>query len=223
MRKERVGFAVCGSFCTHAQVLKELETLVQLYETVIPIASEISAFTDTRFGTSDDLMERLEDLTGHEVLCDIPSVEPIGPKGLLDVLVIAPATGNTLAKLAAGITDTAVTMAAKAHLRNGRPVVIAMASNDGLAAGARNIGELLVRKNYYFVPFGQDNAQGKPSSLVADFSKIPETVEAALRGEQIQPVLLRLEGRGAGEIPHFFLWSHPAEIWNLDKIDKRGV
>ena len=162
------------------EVLAELEKLVQLYETVIPIASEISAFTDTRFGTSDDLMERLEDLTGHEVLCDIPSVEPIGPKGLLDVLVIAPATGNTIAKLAAGITDTAVTMAAKAHLRNGRPVVIAMASNDGLAAGARNIGELLVRKNYYFVPFGQDNARAKPSSLVADFSKIPETVEAAL-------------------------------------------
>ena len=140
MRKERVGFAMCGSFCTHEKVLAELEKLVQLYETVIPIASEISAFTDTRFGTSDDLMERLEDLTGHEVLCDIPSVEPIGPKGLLDVLVIAPATGNTIAKLAAGITDTAVTMAAKAHLRNGRPVVIAMASNDGLAAGARNIG-----------------------------------------------------------------------------------
>ena len=123
MRKERVGFAMCGSFCTHEKVLAELEKLVQLYETVIPIASEISAFTDTRFGTSDDLMERLEDLTGHEVLCDIPSVEPIGPKGLLDVLVIAPATGNTIAKLAAGITDTAVTMAAKAHLRNGRPVV----------------------------------------------------------------------------------------------------
>ena len=171
---------MCGSFCTHEKVLAELEKLVQLYETVIPIASEISAFTDTRFGTSDDLMERLEDLTGHEVLCDIPSVEPIGPKGLLDVLVIAPATGNTIAKLAAGITDTAVTMAAKAHLRN-----------DGLAAGARNIGELLVRKNYYFVPFGQDNARAKPSSLVADFSKIPETVEAALRGEQIQPLLLR--------------------------------
>ena len=185
MRKERVGFAMCGSFCTHEKVLAELEKLVQLYETVIPIASEISAFTDTRFGTSDDLMERLEDLTGHEGLWDIPSVEPLGPK------VIAPATGNTIAKLAAGITDTAVTMAAKAHLRNGRPVVIAMASNDGLAAGARNIGELLVRKNYYFVPFGQDNARAKPSSLVADFSKIPETVEAALRGEQIQPLLLR--------------------------------
>ena len=191
MRKERVGFAMCGSFCTHAQVLKALESLTGQFETVIPLVSELTAFTDTRFGTSDALMERLEDLTGQEVLCDIPSVEPIGPKGLLDVLVIAPATGNTIAKLAAGITDTAVTMAAKAHLRNGRPVVIAMASNDGLAAGARNIGELLVRKNYYFVPFGQDNAQSKPSSLVADFSKIPETVDAALRGEQIQPVLLR--------------------------------
>ena len=117
-------------------------------------------------------------------------MEPIGPKGLLDILVVAPATGNTVAKLAAGITDTAVTMAVKAHLRNGRPVVIALASNDGLAAGARNIGELLVRRNYYFVPFGQDNPVGKPSSLVADFSRIPETVDAALRGEQLQPVLL---------------------------------
>ena len=191
MRKERVGFAVCGSFCTHEKVLRALEEVTKLYETVIPIVSEISAFTDTRFGTSEDLMDRLEELTGREVLCDIPSVEPIGPKALLDVLVITPATGNTIAKLAAGITDTAVTMAAKAHLRNGRPVVIAMASNDGLAAGAKNIGELLVRKNYYFVPFGQDSAVMKPCSLVADFTKIPETVDAALRGEQLQPILLR--------------------------------
>ena len=122
---------------------------------------------------------------------DIPSVEPIGPKALLDVLVIAPATGNTLAKLAAGITDTAVTMAAKAHLRNGRPVVIALASNDGLSAGAKNIGELLVRKNYFFVPFGQDSAILKPCSLMADFSLLPQTINAALRGEQLQPVLLR--------------------------------
>lgn len=191
MRRERVGFAVCGSFCTHEKVLEALKKLTAIYETVIPIASENAAFTDTRFGTSDDLLEKLEDLTGHEVLCDIPSVEPIGPKGLLDVLVIAPATGNTIAKLAAGITDTTVTMAAKSHLRNGRPVVVAMASNDGLSAGARNIGELLVRKNYYFVPFGQDNAVQKPCSLMADFDKLPETVDAALRGEQLQPVLLR--------------------------------
>ena len=191
MRKERVGFAVCGSFCTHAKVLEALGEPVKEYETVIPIASEMSAFTDTRFGSADDLLGRLEELTGREVWYDIPSVEPIGPKKLLDVLVIAPATGNTVAKLAAGITDTAVTMAAKAHLRNGGPVVIALASNDGLSAGAKNIGELLVRKNYYFVPFGQDNAIQKPCSLVADFSKITETVDAALRGEQIQPLLLR--------------------------------
>ena len=191
MRTERVGFAVSGSFCTHEQVLKALEQLAAVYETVIPIASEASAFTDTRFGTSEELLERLEDLTGQEVLCDIPSVEPIGPKKLLDVLVIAPATGNTIAKLANGIADTAVTMAVKSHLRNGRPVVVAVSSNDGLAAGARNIGELLVRKNYYFVPFGQDNAAAKPCSLVADFGKIPETVDAALRGEQLQPLLLR--------------------------------
>ena len=191
MRTERVGFAVSGSFCTHEQVLKALEKLAAVYETVIPIASEASAFTDTRFGTSEDLLERLEDLTGQEGLWDIPSVESIGPKKLLDVLVIAPATGNTIAKLANGIADTTVTMAAKSHLRNGRPVVVAVSSNDGLSAGARNIGELLVRKNYYFVPFGQDNAAAKPCSLVADFGKIPETVDAALQGEQLQPVLLR--------------------------------
>ena len=191
MRTERVGFAVCGSFCTHEKVLHALADLTKLYETVIPIVSETAAFTDTRFGSSEDLMEKLEELTGRKVLCDIPSVEPIGPKGLLDILVIAPATGNTIAKRAAGITDTAVTMAAKAHLRNGRPVVIAMASNDGLSAGAKNIGELLVRKNYYFVPFGQDSAILKPCSLMADFTKLPETSDAALRGEQIQPILLR--------------------------------
>jgi len=191
VRKERVGFAVCGSFCTHAAVLGALKELTEQYETVIPIVSEISTFTDTRFGTADALLDQLEDLTGNEALCDIPSVEPIGPKGLLDVLVIAPATGNTIAKLAAGITDSTVTMAAKAHLRNERPVVVALASNDGLAAGARNIGELLVRKNYYFVPFGQDNALQKPNSLIADFTKIPETIDAALRGKQIQPVLLK--------------------------------
>ena len=191
MRKERVGFAVCGSFCTHEQVLHALEELVSIYETVIPIASENAAFTDTRFGTSDDLLEKLEEITGHEVLCDIPSVEPIGPQKLLDVLVIAPCTGNTAAKLAAGITDGPVTMAAKAHLRNGRPVVLALASNDGLSGGAKNIGELLNRKNYFFVPFGQDDPVKKPCSLVADFSQIVPAIEAALEGRQLQPILLR--------------------------------
>ena len=191
MRTERVGFAICGSFCTHGQVLESLKSLVRQYETVIPIVSEISASTDTRFGAAQDLIENLEAITGRKPLQGIRDVEPIGPKGLLDVLVIAPATGNTLAKLAAGITDTTVTMAAKAHLRNGRPVVVAVASNDGLSAGAKNIGELLVRKNYYFVPFGQDSAILKPSSLIADFARIPETVDSALRGEQIQPLLLK--------------------------------
>ena len=191
MREERIGFAMCGSFCTHEKVLEALKALTKEYKTVIPIVSENAAFTDTRFGTSQALLDELEHLTGQEVLCDIPSVEPIGPKKLLDVLVIAPATGNTIAKLAAGITDTAVTMAAKAHLRNGGPVVIAVASNDGLSAGAKNIGELLVRKNYYFVPFGQDGPIAKPCSLMADFDKILETVAAALRGEQLQPILLR--------------------------------
>ena len=191
MKKERVGFALCGSFCTHAAVLSVLEKMTEQYETIVPIVSDYAAFTDTRFGTSEDFLEQLEELTGNEILYDIKSVEPIGPQKLLDVLVIAPATGNTIAKLAAGISDTAVTMAAKAHLRNGRPVVVAVASNDGLSAGAKNIGELLNRKNYYFVPFGQDNARQKPSSLVADFDRIPETVESALKGEQIQPILLR--------------------------------
>ena len=188
MRKERVGFAVCGSFCTHTQVLKALEDLTERYETVIPIVSEISAFTDTRFGTSEALLERLEDLTGNEVLYDIPSVEPIGPKALLDVLVIAPATGNTIAKLATGITDTVVTMAAKAHLRNGRPVVLAVSSNDGLAAGAKNIGELLARKHYYFVPMYQDAPEAKPRSLAADYALLEDAVLAAYEGRQLEPI-----------------------------------
>ena len=189
MRKERIGFAMCGSFCTHGEVLRALERLAEEYETIIPIVSEISGDADTRFGTAEALLEKVEQITGRKPLRTITEVEPIGPKGLLDLLVIAPATGNTLAKLAAGITDTAVTMATKAHLRNGRPVVVAIASNDGLGAGAKNIGELLVRKNYYFVPFGQDAAFAKPTSLIADFGKLAETVDAALRGEQIQPIL----------------------------------
>ena len=140
---------MCGSFCTHEEVLEALRDLTERYETVIPILSETAASTDTRFGNAKELMDSLFQMTGKEPLCDIPAVEPIGPRKLLDVLVVAPATGNTLAKLASGITDTAVTMAVKAHLRNGRPVVLAVASNDGLSAGAKNIGELLVRRHYY--------------------------------------------------------------------------
>ena len=190
MKPIRMGFALCGSFCTHQKVLRQLESLKDTYD-IIPILSDAAAGEDTRFGTAAALREKLEALSGHPVIRTVTEAEPIGPKALLDVLVIAPCTGNTAAKLSCGITDTAVTMAAKAHLRNGRPVVLAIASNDGLSAGARNIGELLNRKNYYFVPFGQDDAQGKPRSLMADFSLIGPTAEAALEGRQLQPLLLK--------------------------------
>ena len=192
MKHTRVGFAICGSFCTHSKALQALEELTAAYDTVIPILSESSYSTDTRFGTAAALAARVRELTGREeIISTVREAEPIGPKALLDVLVIAPCTGNTAAKLAAGITDTAVTMAAKAHLRNGRPVVLALASNDGLSGGGRNIGELLNRKNYYFVPFGQDDPMKKPCSLVADFTTVLPTAEAALEGRQIQPILLR--------------------------------
>lgn len=190
MKTQRLGFALCGSFCTHRAVLEELEKLCAQYETVIPIVSEITAHTSTRFGEARAFLDRVEALTGRKVVDTVPTAEPIGPKKLLDVLVIAPCTGNTLGKLANGITDTAITMAAKAHLRNDRPVVIAMATNDGLSGAAKNIGELLVRKNYYFVPFGQDDPAGKPCSLMADFARIADTVELALAGRQLQPILL---------------------------------
>ena len=191
MKSQTVGFALGGSFCTHGVVLKELEKLCREYKTVLPIVSQACQTTDTRFGRAEDFLAQVERLTGHTAMRSIAEAEPIGPKKLLDVLVIAPCTGNTLAKLAAGVTDTPVTMAAKAHLRNDRPVVVAVATNDGLSAAARNIGELLVRKNYFFVPFGQDDPEKKPCSLMADFTRIGETVEAALEGRQIQPVLLR--------------------------------
>ena len=153
MRNERVGFAICGSFCTHARILAELERLCKEYENVLPIVSGACQSTDTRFGTAQEFLAALERLTGHTPIHSIRDAEPIGPKKLLDVLVIAPCTGNTLGKLANGITDTAVTMAAKAHLRNDRPVVVAVASNDGLSGAARNLWELLVRKNYYLEPY----------------------------------------------------------------------
>lgn len=190
MEQARVGFALTGSFCTVEKALGALADLREQYPNLHPILSETTACTDTRFGRAADLRETLADLCGRRVVETIREAEPIGPQKLLDVLVIAPCTGNTLAKLAAGIADTSVTMAAKAHLRNGRPVVLAVSTNDGLGAAARNIGELLCRKQYYFVPFRQDDPEGKPTSLVADMGRVTETVAAALEGRQIQPLLL---------------------------------
>lgn len=186
----RVGFAFCGSFCTMSKALDALEQTAARFGPVTPIVSEAVASTDTRFGAAHDFMREMERICGRRVIDTVAGAEPIGPKGLLDALVICPCTGNTLAKLAHGVTDTSVTMAAKAHLRNGRPLVIAVSTNDGLGASAPNLGMLLGRKNVYFVPFGQDDCAGKPASLVADFSLVGDTVEAALRGEQIQPLLL---------------------------------
>lgn len=184
-----VGFALCGSFCTYAQVFPVMEQLAQTYK-LIPIFSPQSCTVNSRFGTAASHMQRATEICGTSPLHTIQEVEPIGPKKLLDALVIAPCTGNTLAKLSHGVADTSVTMAAKSHLRNGRPVVIAISTNDALAGAAENIGRLLVRKNYYFVPFGQDDAIQKPTSLVADFQQIPQTLALALEGKQIQPLLL---------------------------------
>ncbi len=185
-----VGFAFCGSFCTMSRALDALEQTAARFGPVTPIVSETVASTDTRFGAAHDFMREMERICGRRVIATVAGAEPIGPKGLLDVLVICPCTGNTLAKLAHGVTDSAVTMAAKAHLRNGRPLVLALATNDGLAGSAPNLGAMLGRKHVYFVPFGQDDCAGKPTSLVADFALVPDTIEAACRGEQIQPLLL---------------------------------
>lgn len=186
----RVGFAMTGSYCTYGKVFPVLEALTKQYGVILPILSEHSAHTDTRFGTSADHQRKMEQLCGRKALTTIPEVESIGPKKLLDVLVIAPCTGNTLAKMALGITDTSVTMAAKAHLRNGRPVILAPSTNDGLAVSLRNLGDLLCRKHIYVVPFRQDDPTGKPNSLVSDMTQIPAAINAALEGRQLQPVLL---------------------------------
>ena len=185
----RVGFVFTGSFCTYDKVFPALAACKERFGEVIPILSNFSAVTDTRFGTAAEFAEKMTEICGQKPWSSIPEVEPIGPQKLLDVLVIAPCTGNTLGKMAAGITDTSATMAAKSHLRNGRPVVIALSTNDALSGSAENIAALLNRKNYYFVPFGQDDPQGKPSSLQADFSRMGEAAAAALEGRQLQPVL----------------------------------
>ena len=191
--KRRMGFALCGSFCTFSRVIETVAALVADGWNVTPVMSFQSASTDTRFGTAANFRTALTEICGQPLIDTIAAAEPIGPKKRFDVLVVAPATGNTLAKIAAGIADTPATLAVKSHLRNNRPVVVAVSTNDGLGGNAANIGALMARKHLFFVPFGQDDPAGKPNSLVADFSRIGETAEAALRGEQLQPVLLGAE------------------------------
>lgn len=191
MENITVGFAVCGSFCTHAKAMAALEQVKARFDRVVPIVSECTAATDTRFGRAHDLMREMERICDHRVIDSVKGAEPIGPQKLLDLLIIAPCTGNTLGKLAAGVTDSSVTMAAKAHLRNARPLVIAPSTNDGLSTSAASIGALLPRKYIYFVPFGQDDPEKKPTSLVADFSLVADAAQAALEGRQLQPLLLR--------------------------------
>ena len=184
-----VGFAMCGSFCTFSNLFPVMRRLSEEYD-LIPIFSQAASTVSSRFGTPEEFRARAEEICGRPPLDTIAQVEPIGPKKLLDALVIAPCTGNTLAKLSHSIADTPVTMAAKSHLRNGRPIVVAVSTNDGLAGAAENIGKLLARKHYYFVPFRQDDPVGKPTSLVADFSALPEALRLALEGKQIQPILI---------------------------------
>lgn len=185
-----VGFAVTGSFCTLQKAIDEVKELVESGINVFPIMSEMAAGTDTRFGSAEYFKSSLMEITKNEIISTIKAAEPIGPKKLLDALVIAPCTGNTLSKLASGITDSSVTMAAKAHLRNGRPLIIAISTNDALGASCRNIGQLQNTKNIYFVPYGQDDPVKKQTSMVADFSLIKQTLSAALSGFQLQPAVI---------------------------------
>ncbi|MCX7714924.1 MAG: dipicolinate synthase subunit B [Clostridia bacterium] len=186
---KNIGFAMTGSFCTFDRTIKELKKVVETGANVIPIMSETASSTDTRFGKAEDFVNLLEELCGGKVVKTVRDAEPFGPKAILDLLIVAPCTGNSLAKIANGIADSSVTMAVKAHLRNKRPVLIAVSTNDGLANAAKNIGSLLNYKNIYFVPFGQDDCVKKPNSLIADMSKLIPAAELALEDEQIQPLL----------------------------------
>ena len=183
-----IGFALCGSFCTFDKAFPAMEALAQ-HHRVIPIFSGAAATVDTRFGLAAEHLRRAEEICGSSPIVTMAQAEPIGPQKLLDALVIAPCTGNTLAKLAHSIADSPVTMAAKSHLRNGRPILIGVSSNDALGGAAENIGKLLGRKHYYFIPFGQDDPYNKPTSMVANFTQLLPALEAALVGCQLQPLL----------------------------------
>ena len=190
MSRITAGFALCGSFCTFSKAIAQMEYLQGTGIDLIPIMSANAYSTDTRFGRADEFVRRIEGICGHPVIHTIEEAEPIGPKKMFDILIIEPCTGNTIGKMANGITDTSVTMAAKSHLRNARPVLIAVSTNDALGAAGKNIGQLLNYKNIYFVPMRQDDSEKKPRSIVADFTMTEDAVQAALNGEQIQPILM---------------------------------
>ena len=184
----KLGVALCGSYCTYKVVFEQLEKLVEMGADLYPIMSTNAYTTDTRFGTAQEFIARLETLTGKKVIHTIVEAEPLGPKNIIDAIVIAPCTGNTMAKLANGITDTSVIMAAKGLMRNNKPVILAIATNDGLGLNFKNIGILMNSKNIYFVPIGQDDFSNKPNSLVSHMGLIPQAIEKACTGKQLQPV-----------------------------------
>lgn len=190
MENISVGFAMCGSFCTFSKAIPQIELLVSKGFNVYPIMSETAYSTNTRFGTAKEFTDKISSLTKKEIINSICLAEPIGPKKLLDILIVAPCTGNTLAKITNGITDTSVTMAVKAHLRNQKPVLLAVSTNDALGNAAKNIGNLMNFKNIYFVPMGQDDYINKPSSIVADFDSIYAAMLSAINGEQLQPMII---------------------------------
>lgn len=185
----RIGFALCGSYCTYDKVIPEIQVLINEGAEVFPIMSDNAFTTDTRFGKAQEHIDKIEQVTGKKVIKTIVEAEPLGPKDMIDLLIIAPCTGNTLAKLANAITDTAVLMSAKTLLRNKKPVVLGIATNDGLGMNMKNIGILMNTKNIYFVPMGQDNYENKPNSLMSDMNLILQSVQKALIGEQLQPVI----------------------------------
>lgn len=188
MDRTTLGYALCGSFCTFSKTLPQMKKLKDLGYNILPIFSYNAYNTDTRFGKASKFIEEVEDICQNKIIHTIEDAEPIGPKKLTDLMIIAPCTGNTMAKLSNGITDTPVTMAVKSHLRSGRNVLVSLATNDALGASAQNIGKLLNTKNYYFVPISQDNPKNKPNSLVAHFDLIPQAVEFALQNIQLQPI-----------------------------------
>ncbi len=188
MNKLKIGFGICGSFCTFHRIFPILQQLKEAGYDIYPIMSKAAFTTDTRFGKSAEINQKIKEICGREIISTLSAAEPIGPKKMLDIMAVVPCTGNTLGKLSCGITDTPVTLAVKAHLRNSRPVVIAVSTNDALAASAQNIGRLLNNRNIFFVPMKEDDPQNKPTSLVADFSRVAEAIERAQYGQQLHPL-----------------------------------